>query len=157
MPGESERRSAGGPGRKGPASRHRGRGGDFADHPVYRSALRFCGFVLDLESKFPDDEHPLLYVSLKRCGIEIGSLLASGFGRSGAEARLELWETARSRAMEARHLVMVARMRYVVDERDVERFEEHYFDLLEGIETLIGAAAGEGVSAQTRTGSRRRT
>lgn len=116
---------------------------DFAAHPVYQEALRLCGLVLDLESKFPDDEHPVLYVPLKRCAIEAGSLLASGFGRSAPSVRLDLWERARSRAMEARHLVLVARMRYVVDARDVDLFEERYFLLLDGIETLIGTAAGE--------------
>lgn len=137
MPGESEKGA-------GPVLRQ---GEDFADHPVYRAALQFCGLVLDLEPKFPDDEHPGLYVPLKRCAIETGSLIASGFGRSRAEARLDLWERARSRVMEARHLILVARMKYVVDSRDVESFEGLYFGLIRGIEALIGAAAGAGFTA----------
>jgi len=129
---------------------------DFAEHPVYQIALRLCANVLDLETRFPDDEQPLLYSNLKRCAVESGSLLASGFGRSLPEARLELWEQARSRMMEARHLVLVARMRYLVDGHDVESFESLYFEMMEGIETLIGRAAGEGCVPAERPSPRRK-
>ncbi len=129
---------------------------DFAEHPVYQLALRLCAHVLDLESRFPDDEQPLIYSSLKRCAVESGSLLASGFGRSLPEARLDLWEQARSRIMEARHLVLVARMRYLIDGSDVESFEALYFEMMEGIETLIGRAAGEGCTPAERPSPRRR-
>jgi four helix bundle protein len=121
-----------------------GKDRDFTRNPVYGIALQLCGLVLDLEPKFPDDERAMLYDALKRCAIESGSLLASGFGRSSSAARLELWEQARSRVMEARHLIMVARMRYLVDEKDVERFEEAYAGLIDGIGSLIGGAAGAG-------------
>lgn len=138
MPGESEERR------------------DFAEHPVYQLALRLCAQVLDLETRFPDDEQPLLYAGLKRCAVEAGSLLAAGFGRSQPATRLELWEQARSRMMEARHLILVARMRYLVDSKDVESFEALYFETLEGIETLIGRAAGEGFVPAPKPAPRRR-
>ncbi|HXI03818.1 MAG TPA: four helix bundle protein [Candidatus Saccharimonadales bacterium] len=130
---------------------------DFAGHPVYELALRLCAEVLDLESKFPDDEQELIYGGLKRCAIETGSLIASGFGRSRSDARLDIWERARSRVMEARHLVLVARMRYLVDSRDVERFEALYFEMIEGLDALIGETAGEGLTgrAAKRPGRRR--
>jgi hypothetical protein len=108
-----------------------------------------------MESKFPDDEQPLLYNGLKRCAIESGSFLAAGFGRSGHAARLELWERARSRMMEARHHVLVARMRYVLDVLDVREFEALYFELTDGIDALIGGAAGAGVTARARKSPRR--
>ena len=146
MPGESE----------GRAGRAAGGDTDFTRNPVYGIALQLCGLVLDLEGKFPDDERAMLYDSLKRCGIESGSLLASGFGRSSPGARLELWEQARSRVMEARHLIMVARMRYVIDEKDVERFEELYAKLIDGIGALIGGAAGAGVTGRAGGGPGRK-
>jgi 23S rRNA-intervening sequence protein len=115
---------------------------DFAEQPAYRCALRLFGFVFDLEPKFPDDERVTLYLELKRTSTQVGSLLAAGFGREPGPAALELWERARSNLMEARHYVLAAHSRYMLDAADAEAFEAVYAELLGGIETLLGQGGG---------------
>lgn len=111
--------------------------GDFADEEIYRSALRLCGLVLDFEHHFPDDERPLVYDELKRCTLETGARIAESFGRREAEARHLLLEVARSRLMEARHYVLVANLRYLLDSNQVESFDAMYMDLLSGLQGLL--------------------
>ena len=113
---------------------------DFTSHPAYRGALRLYGFVFDLETKFPDDEREMIYLALKRVSLEVGSFLAAGFGRERGEAGCELWEQARSRLMEARHYVLVAQSRYMLDALDVESFGAVYEEVLAGIEGLLADA-----------------
>lgn len=128
MPGESERR-------RGSGGRARGA---FDETPAYLAALRLCGFVHGLDAKIPDDERPLLYQGLQRASLEIGAQIAAGHALTGAAAARTCWERARAALMESKHYVLVARSRYLLDERDGEAFEELYRETLEAIGALLG-------------------
>jgi four helix bundle protein len=116
---------------------------DFADQPVYQIALRLCGLVLDLESRYPDEEREALYTGMRNAAVETGSLIAAGFGRRPGPARYDRFEQARSRLMEARHYLLVSRLRYVLDSNDVESFDLVYFELLPRLSELIGIEIAE--------------
>lgn len=111
---------------------------DFAGQPVYQIALRFCGLVLDLESRYPDEEREALYTSMRKAAVQTGSLIAAGFGRTPGSSRHDMFEQARSRLMEARHYLLVSHLRYVLDSDDVESFDLVYFELLPRLSELIG-------------------
>jgi hypothetical protein len=121
---------------------------DFVGEPVYLAALQLCAVVFDLEPQFPDDERDVLYSGMRRAVVEAGSLVAAGFGRSPGPAREDLWERARSRLMEARHYVLLAQMRYVLDTRGVDAFEAVYFEALKGIGGLLEIPAGSSGGAR---------
>lgn len=139
MPAESEGNGRGAA--PGDVSGGEARPADFSTEPLYMAALSLCGVVLDLELKFPNDEREALYTGMRACAIETGSIIASAFGRSEGSARGDHWERARSRLMECRHYVLVAHMRYVLDSKDVEAFDQAYFELLVRLSGLLEAAA----------------
>ena len=121
---------------------------DFASQPVYQIALRLCGLVLDMESRFPNEEREALYTGMRGAAVETGSLIAGGFGRTPGLARYDMFEQARSRLMEARHYVLVSHLRYVLDTNDVESFDLVYFELLPRLSELIGVeSAGRSLDA----------
>jgi four helix bundle protein len=115
---------------------------DFALQPAYRSALKLCGYVFDLEERFPQDEREVVYLGMKRASAEIGSLLAAGYGRVPSPEGRDLFRQARSRLMEARHFVLLAETRYLITPEDAAGFEALYTETLDGIEMLL--AAGDG-------------
>ena len=119
---------------------------DFAGLPVYRSTLRLCRAVMDLETQFPDDDRQLIYAGLKRAILETGALIASAFGRSKGPARTERLEEARSRLMECRHYALVADVRYHLDKGQSLAFEADYAEILAALNGLIGSEP-DGVSA----------
>ncbi len=135
MSDKAERRSSGGSATGGDATRDLG---DFVDLPAYRSTLHLCRVVMDLETEFPDDDRQLIYVGLKRAVLETGALIASAFGRSEGRARVETLEEARSKLMECRHYALVAGLRYHLDSAQSRAFEEEYFEILAGLNELIG-------------------
>jgi hypothetical protein len=116
---------------------------DFASEPAYQAAVRLYGISFDLEVKFPDDERETLYLGLKKASMEVGSFLAAGFGRGSGVARIDLWSQARSRLMEARHYVLLAESRYMLDSLDVEAFDAVYAELLIRIDALLAQKAGK--------------
>ncbi len=149
MPAASE----GGAPRSGRRAATRPRTTDFAALPVYRSALRLCGLVYDLEAKFPDDERDMLLTGLKRVSVEIGSCLAAGFGHGRREAGFEMWTAARSKLMEARHYVLFAKTRYFVDAKDLAAFDAVYVEVLSGIDALLAdSPAPREVTARGKDG-----
>lgn len=123
MPGESERGAS--------------LPGDFIETPAYRGSLRLCRLIVDLEEKFPDDERPVILSGLKRTSSEIGAFLAAGFARSSAAAAREQWEQARARLMETRHYLLLAKSRWLVDDRDLEAFDALYLEVLREIDLVI--------------------
>jgi len=125
---------------------------DFSTEPLYQSALRLCGLVLDLELKFPNDEREALYAGMRACAIETGSLIAAAFGRAPGPARGDHWERSRSRLMECRHYVLVAHMRYVLDSKDLESFDQAYFELLARLSDLLDSAIAAGAMPAVEEG-----
>ena len=110
---------------------------DFTGDAAYRGALALCGLIYDLEVKIPDDERPDLYSGMKRAAIQVGALIASGFGRLSDQGGREAWERARSSLMETRHYVLLAQSRYFLDVLDVQAFDALYAEVLEGITRLL--------------------
>lgn len=135
----AERRSSGGSATGGAVTRDLG---DFVDLPAYRSTLRLCRVVMDLETEFPDEDRQLIHVELKRAVLKTGALIASAFGRSEGPARVEKLEEARSKLMECRHYALVAGLRYHLDSAQSRAFEEEYVGILAGLNELIGPVPG---------------
>lgn len=139
MSDKAERSASGGSGTGGAVMRDLG---DFVDLPAYRSTLRLCRVVMDLETEFPDDDRLLIYVELKRAVLETGALIASAFGRSEGPARVGRLEEARSKLMECRHYALVAGLRYHLDSAQSHSFEEEYVEILAELNELIGSGIG---------------
>jgi hypothetical protein len=103
---------------------------DFDRLDLYRTLTEMTRLVYDLEDRFPQDELPILYSSLKGSVVEAGARLAEGFGRDGLDEAGALSEETvrevRARLSEVRHYILTSASRFLLTESHVKSFEALY-------------------------------
>ena len=110
---------------------------DFDSTDLYRRAREIIGWIHALEDRFPDSELPVLYARLRAAAIDLGTIIAEGFGRDGVAADGALpppaRREARGRLAALRHLVLTSAAQFHLDEQHVRDFDRLHDPLREAL------------------------
>jgi len=116
---------------------------DFDEHELYRAVREMAGFIYDLEDRFPEDEMALLFHRLKATSVDVGALVAEGFGRAGSGAAVlddVTQRDIRARLNTLRHYFLISRDRFILDENHEREFQARY-DRIQDALAMEGADA----------------
>lgn len=112
---------------------------DFDRLAVYGTLAGITSFIHEIEDRFPADEVPTLYKRMLVAAIDAGAQLASGYARDGLDEAGMLSVATRhevgARLSELKHYILTAARGYILDEKQVSRFEALYGQALDALET----------------------